>query len=59
MTNSNLKKESIVAGKKPTGKGKNPFPPKKGKTADKASGKKEKTCPDCGKPMSKCKCAGY
>jgi hypothetical protein len=54
---TNLKKESIV--KKPTGKGKNPFPPKKGKTADKASGKKEKTCPDCGKPMSKCKCAGY
>ena len=37
-------------------KGKNPFAAG-GKAGAKGKGKgKEKTCKDCGKPMSKCKC---
>jgi len=37
-------------------KGKKPNPFAKGGKAEAKGKGKEKTCPDCGKPMSKCKC---
>lgn len=59
LTSTNLtvpKKRAIsdFKGKKPPflKKGKDEAPAKGGK------GKQEKTCPDCKKPMSKCKCKG-
>jgi predicted nucleic acid-binding Zn ribbon protein len=45
-----MEQEKMMAAKKP---GMNPFAKGGGKAA---KGKKEKMCPKCKKPMSKCKC---